>query len=83
MKSPLTAQSLSALLLAVSASAQIPSQMDLCPEHVRSVASDLQRDYGLAGIQIAVAQFGQLRCAGALGFADRGAGRALTPTSWL
>lgn len=80
---PWLALSLFAAASSLPAQTPIPSELELCPEHVRDLVAELQRDYDLAGIQVAVAQAGELRCAGALGHADRDAGRPLTPTTMM
>ena len=63
--------------------AQLPSEYDNCPAAVMTAVNQMVTQYGLPGAQIAVAQNGQLRCAGALGYADAATKRAMRPTTLM
>ncbi|MBZ5607742.1 MAG: serine hydrolase [Acidobacteriia bacterium] len=72
-----------ACLLAANAVAQVPSEVDNCPQVVQDMIKSVTASEGLDGISYAVAPNGHMTCAGAYGFADKANGRAMTPNTLM
>lgn len=72
-----------ACVLAASAAAQIPSEVDNCPQAVQDMIKSVTASEGMDGISYAVAPAGKMTCAGAYGYADKANGRAMTPNTLM
>ena len=70
-------------LLPATALAQIPSEVDNCPQAVVDMIKSVVASDGLDGVTYAVAPNRRLTCAGAYGYADKANLRAMTPNTTM